>query len=217
MEVNQNPHMIMCFAGPPGSGKSTQAKEFDDWTWISAGEVLREEAKLITTRGKTIADLLSKGQLAPEKMTTKIMLGKIEKVHQKNNIILDGFPRTISQTEDFIKYCNKKGIDIKVIWLDAAEEEIKTRILRRSSIESRNDDNIDSLNQRMHIYREKSEPIFQLMKEKGIAIKRFNATGDIKKIHETIEDFLYETIVGKPKKSISKKKDIVSNTNLDIL
>jgi len=89
--------MKLTFIGPQGCGKGTQAellsKEFNI-PMYSAGELLREEKKKNTTLGKKIASLIDKGNLVPAEIIYKLIK---EKIKDKEDYIIDGFPRDMSQ------------------------------------------------------------------------------------------------------------------------
>ena len=121
--------MIIVMFGAPGVGKGTVAdllaKEYD-FAHISAGDVLRAEAKKKTKNAKTIEEYTSKGLLLPSEITIPLMVKAVNKC-KKKNIILDGFPRTISQAKDFAKH---HKIDL-VLDLKASENAILERLSGR--------------------------------------------------------------------------------------
>ena len=86
--------------GPPGAGKGTQS----DWlikkynlTYISTGEILREEIAAGTALGKQAKDTIEAGGLVPDELVVQIIENRITKKTDTNGFLFDGFPRTTVQ------------------------------------------------------------------------------------------------------------------------
>ena len=152
---------------------------------VSPGAMLREEKKAGTPLGIEADKLTSQGQLVPD----RIIVGLVESWLQNHNgaFVFDGFPRTIGQAEALTNLLEKRKTPLDdAIFLDASLETIRERVARRMVCEScgniaaiglhiasaetvclrcgghfskRNDDNEETLCQRMVEYREKSEPL----------------------------------------------------------
>ena len=91
--------MKIILLGPPGSGKGTVSEKLvKDFSLkhVSPGVLLREEVAKETTIGKDIKQIIESGDLVPDQLVVEIV--KLE-INNKNNYILDGFPRTIGQAE----------------------------------------------------------------------------------------------------------------------
>lgn len=124
--------------GAPGCGKGTQAEYLvanDGFSIISVGDLLRSnKSKFVDEIGKTIGDIISKGELLPDKVVLDLVeaeLNKIENVSSKN-LIFDGFPRTIGQAERLNTSISRFGKQIDcVLNFVIADEVIKKRILGR--------------------------------------------------------------------------------------
>ena len=85
--------------GPPGSGKGTQAAilaEKLQITTISAGELLRAEARTGSELGKQIAARIDFGKLVPPEIIVQAMTKEIAKPENSKGYIMDGFPRSMS-------------------------------------------------------------------------------------------------------------------------
>ena len=116
--------------GFPGVGKGTISKHIEHeygLHHISTGDIFREKTKENSLLGKQIKELIDKGNFVPDEITTKIVLERIEKDDCANGYILDGFPRTLKQAEDFHK---KESVEI-VMLLDADEKKIIDRLSGR--------------------------------------------------------------------------------------
>ena len=132
-------HIIM--VGPPGSGKGTQAgilAEKLKITTVSAGELLRAEAKTGSELGKQIADRIDFGKMVPPEIIVRAMLNEISKPENAAGYIMDGFPRSLDQVDLFNNaivqppYQDKNLEPDLVLFLQVPDEYIYDRILGRS-------------------------------------------------------------------------------------
>ncbi len=129
------------FVGPPGSGKGTQAAilaEKLQITTISAGELLRAEARTGSELGKQIAARIDFGKLVPPEIIVQAMTKEIAKPENSSGYIMDGFPRSMDQVEMFDKliqtteYKDKNLEPDLVLCLQVPDDYIFDRILGRS-------------------------------------------------------------------------------------
>ena len=97
-----------------------------------------------TELGNKIASIMNSGELVSDKIVSDLIEKFISNQTYKNQIIFDGYPRTLSQAKnlDILLKKYKQKIDI-VLKLNVSLETIKKRISERKSIEKRADDNED--------------------------------------------------------------------------
>jgi adenylate kinase len=74
--------------------------------------------------------------------------------------------------------------------LEVPEDELKTRILKRATIEGRSDDTAEGLAQRLVVYRQDTAPVLDHYRSAGTHIKTINGVGDIDAITERIIEAL---------------------------
>lgn len=89
--------MNILLIGPPGAGKGVQAKLIQNYfsiKQISFGDLLRVESKNNSFLSKRICCKLNKGLLVEDKFIFYIFKKNIVNY---NNILFDGFPRTVKQ------------------------------------------------------------------------------------------------------------------------
>ena len=94
--------MNIILLGPPGSGKSTQAKMIADKykvKHISTGDILREHVRNETPLGVEAKKFMDVGKLVPDTLLIDIIKDRLAKDDVKGGWILDGFPRTTHQAE----------------------------------------------------------------------------------------------------------------------
>jgi adenylate kinase len=133
--------------GPPGSGKGTQGERLAralGVDHISSGELLREAVAAGTPLGRQVKDAMAAGRLVSDELVREAIRPSLER---RDGYVLDGFPRTLSQTE---------GVDFDaVVHLDVPEQELVRRLLARG----RADDTEDAIAERLQEYRDDTRPL----------------------------------------------------------
>lgn len=128
------------FIGPPGSGKGTQTKMLAKDTnlpHIDTGALLREEISSGSEDGKLADSFMSKGQLVPITLVSKIIKSRLSKDDCANGFILDGYPRSLEQAyalDDILGEIDKdSNVTPKVLYFDVAQEKLIERLVNRRS------------------------------------------------------------------------------------
>lgn len=188
---------------------------------ISTGDILREESKKDTELGRYIAEVLSSGSLVKDDVTYTLLQNRLSESDCQNGYVLDGFPRNIEQAykyDEILKNLNQElGYVIK---LDINEETLEKRITGRRICENcktvyninsetekpkqesicdkcggrlyqRNDDNVTSFKNRYKVYEEKTKPLLDYYKEKGI-LYVINGDDSVESIAKKIDKVLKE-------------------------
>lgn len=115
--------------GIKASGKGTQARLLSEVLkvpHISSGDLFRE-VDVNTTLGKEIRSFIDEGNYVPDNLTLKLLLKRLRNKDCKKGFILDGFPRTLNQAQEF----DKKNKFNHVILIDISREEAGLRIAGR--------------------------------------------------------------------------------------
>lgn len=188
--------MNLVIFGGPGSGKGTQsARLIDNYGLyhISTGELLRDHIKRETDIGRTANEYISKGKLIPDDLMISIIKEVLDKeAKDKKGVILDGFPRTIPQAEALEEFLKSRGSDVHaVIGLEVPDEELTSRLLKRAAESGRNDDNPETIKNRLNVYHTQTQPLREhyIGKDKYIPI---NGTGSVEDIFQEIKSHLKE-------------------------
>lgn len=190
------------FIGAPGAGKGSRIKtcvEHGDYTQISSGNLLRE-AGIDVSSGKLIED--------------SIVIGLVKNAIERapGNIILDGFPRNLSQAEEL----ERQNVKVdKIVYIKISQEECVRRALNRlicpkcqatytktrycppkvegicdlcgEALTQRADDNEETVAKRFQVFEEHTLPIVDFYKSRGVEIAVFDAeTDDDSKILDLI-------------------------------
>ena len=180
--------------GAPGSWKGTQsAKLIDQYGLyhISTGELLRDHIRRGTELGKTAESYISKGHLIPDQLMIDILDDVLEKeASTKNGVIFDGFPRTIPQADALKKLLEKRGTELHaVVGLDVPEEELVDRLLARGRETGRADDNLDTIKNRLEVYRNQTMPLRDYYTREGKYLD-INGSGIVDEIFDDIAENL---------------------------
>ena len=162
--------MKIIFFGPPGSGKGTQAKLLAkelNLLHLSTGDILREKLSDGDTLSIKLKQIMSSGNLVSDEILNQIIADKLMSEDCSNGFILDGYPRTISQSEFLLSFFKSNNINLDVI-LDFKIDFklVEERIMVRSKQEQRSDDNLDVIKTRLDKYIEETYPVSQYFSEK---------------------------------------------------
>ncbi|MBC8075021.1 MAG: nucleoside monophosphate kinase [Chloroflexales bacterium] len=96
------PHVIIF--GPPGAGKSTQAKRLvERWPLmtLSTGQMLREEVAKQSPLGKQVGAVIARGELIDDTLMADVIRTWLTALPPDKGFLLDGFPRTVEQAALF--------------------------------------------------------------------------------------------------------------------
>lgn len=183
--------MNIIIFGPPGAGKGTQAEKLIDHyhlPHLSTGNIFRENIKNETPLGKKVKSIMDNGKLVPDETVVELVADELQKDKYSDGVILDGFPRTVTQAKALDAFFeeNNKKIDA-FLTLDVPENELIKRILNRG--EGRSDDTPEKIKTRLNVYREETEPVLNYYQEKGQAIA-IDGTGNIDVIFDRIKSAL---------------------------
>lgn len=191
--------MNIILLGAPGAGKGTQASMIVDrygLPHISTGDIFRENIKNQTEIGLLAKSYIDKGQLVPDEVTCKIVEARIREDDCKNGYMLDGFPRTVAQADELDKISH---VDL-VINIDVDFSLLLDRLCGRrvcracgesyhvsrlngattcarcgGELYQRKDDNPETVQSRLDVYKEQTAPLIEYYEKKGVL---FNVVSD---------------------------------------
>ena len=185
--------MNIVIFGPPGAGKGTQSKfivnKFNLYQ-LSTGDLLRNEIKNKTKLGSEISSIINSGELVSDEIVGNLIEKFVSNSNYKNQIIFDGYPRTLIQAknlDDLLKKYKQK-IDI-VLKLSVSLETVKKRILERQTQEKRADDSEAIAIKRYKTYENSSEPVIDYYKQSNL-VKVVNGEAAISEINSEISGII---------------------------
>ena len=172
--------MNIILIGIQGSGKSTQGNLLSEKLgipYLSTGHIFREISKEKTPFGRYVKETLNAGVLIPDDKTLEIVNDYLGREEYKNGYILDGFPRTVNQAENF-----KNGISY-VFYLNVSDREALWRLSYRE--DERDDETLLALRKRIELFHKLTEPVLDYYREKGI-LTELDGEKEIEEINEQI-------------------------------
>ncbi len=158
--------------GPPGAGKGTQSefltKKYNLY-YISTGDLLRKEIANNTKLGLEAQSIIASGGLVSDEIIVQVIEKTITDNPDSNGFLFDGFPRTYIQAYILEGLMLKLNTSLTcLISLILPEEESVARLLKRGKTSGRTDDNETVIRNRLKEYNEKTLPVLQFYKDKGI-------------------------------------------------
>ena len=185
--------MNIIIFGPPGAGKGTQSKfivkNFNMFQ-LSTGEYLRNEIAKNTTVGKKISSIINTGSLVSDDIVSNLIEKVISNLKYQNNIIFDGYPRSLNQAKNLDNLLKKYSQKINlVLKLSVSLEIIKRRISERRNLEKRTDDNEEIAVKRYQTYEESTEPVIEYYKKLNL-LKVIDGERSIDQINKEISDII---------------------------
>ena len=158
--------------GPPGAGKGTQSEfliqEYNLYH-VSTGDLLRREIANKTRLGLEAQSIIAAGGLVSDEIIVQIIEKTITDNPNCNGFLFDGFPRTYVQSYILEGLMLKLNTSLScLISLELSEEESVKRLLNRGKMSGRSDDNETVICNRLKEYKEKTLPVLQFYKDKGI-------------------------------------------------
>ena len=163
---------------------------------ISTGDIFRANIKNGTELGKKAKEYMDQGLLVPDELTCDLVVDRIGQDDCKNGFVLDGFPRTIPQAEALTNALNELGQKMDyAIDVDVPDENIVKRMSGRracldcgatyhvvsippkkegicdacgSKLVLRDDDKPETVQKRLDVYHEQTQPLIDYYKKAGI-------------------------------------------------
>jgi adenylate kinase len=206
--------MRLLFLGPPGAGKGTQAKRVATELGIphiATGDMLRQAVADGTELGLQARAIMERGDLVPDNLVIAMLMERVGRDDARDGFILDGFPRTIAQAEALESRFGDAGLDAAVV-IEVDTEEIVRRISGRrvchnghvfhideapsstgdvcdqcgESVYQREDDRAETVRNRLHVYRDLTEPLIAFYGARDITMHVIDGVGGVDAITEAI-------------------------------
>lgn len=185
--------MLLVLLGAPGAGKGTQADALTEKvgvTHVSSGDLLRKHRAEKTELGTQAQSFMDKGDLVPDDLVIKMVLGRLADETGGAGVVLDGFPRTEPQAVALDAALEGKGID-RVLYVKVPEDELVRRLGGRYNCRScqrpfpeeaagsgicpvcggelyqREDDRPEAVMNRLKVYEEQTAPLVAYYQSQG--------------------------------------------------
>ena len=207
--------MRLVIFGPPGAGKGTQAGLLESrrgLVQIATGDIIRSAIKNETPVGKEAKAYVEAGELVPDDVVRKLAENAIAD-QGFDDFVLDGYPRTTQQAEWLTAFLDENDVPLHaVVSLSVPDDVIVQRLSRRrvhaetgetyhldhdpppddvdpDLIVQRDDDQPDTIRNRLSVYREETEPLENYFEDRGLLVT-VDGTGDIHDVYDRITTVL---------------------------
>ncbi len=193
-------NIIMLGAPGAGKGtQAIQLADKYQIPHIATGDIFRANIKQGTELGKKAKTYMDQGLLVPDELVCELVVDRLQKEDCVNGFVLDGFPRTIPQAEALTAALEKVGSKIEyAINVDVPDEKIVARMSGRracvncgatyhivnvpTKVEGicdkcgeevilRDDDKPETVQKRLEVYHEQTQPLIDFYTEKGVVYK----------------------------------------------
>ena len=166
--------MIIALFGAPGAGKGTQAERLvaeRGLVQLSSGAMLRAAIAEGTELGLRAKDIIDRGDLVSDDIIVGMVAARIDDHDCAKGVILDGFPRTVTQAYSLDEMLSGKGLSLDCfIEIEVDDAALFARIENRAAKTggARADDNAATLRRRLAVYHERTAPLLPYYAEKGV-------------------------------------------------
>lgn len=167
-EKAQTPPVVFVLGGP-GSGKGTQCKLLQEQFNVGelcVGELLRREVRNDTEVGRTVTDIMQRGDIVPGHITMSLLRQELSLFSKScPAVLIDGFPRAMDQAlqfEDVVKVCEF------VLFFDCDSDVMVERLRLRAVTSDRADDVEDVFRKRLVTFRDTTMPVVEHYRARGL-------------------------------------------------
>ncbi len=185
--------------GSAGSGKGTQSSLIEEqlgYHVAEAGGILRAEGDTGSELGKQVMEIINAGGHLPDQMVTDIVKQYILRISEKENLLIDGYPRTLEQNrllKEMLKEAGRDADNYLAIWIKVDREETERRLSNRTQcmvcktvfmtkdiqvcphcggeVKAREYDYPESIKKRLDFFDENIIPIIDVYREEGKLIE----------------------------------------------
>lgn len=167
---------------------------------VSSGDIFREHLRQETDLGQTAKEYMNRGELVPDDVTIAMIRERLSRTDCDPGVLLDGFPRTAPQAEalaSMIADLGKRRVDA-VPYIKVPEEVLIERLTGRrtcrakghvfhiefnppqepgicdhdgSELYQREDDRVETVTNRIHVYMEQTQPLIDYYRQQGVLLE----------------------------------------------
>lgn len=180
---------------------------------VSTGDMLRQAVADGTRFGRKAKSIMEAGNLVPDEVVLGIISERLSQPDAQDGFILDGFPRTTQQALDLEELLDQIGTPLdSAVLMDVDFDILMKRLTGRrtcsltgkllnvyySSQEEldectdaggeliqREDDNEETIGNRLDVYRENTEPLIEFYRDREKLVT-INAEGSIDEVYERL-------------------------------
>ena len=153
--------------------------------YICTGDEYRKLIGSGSYTGNIVRDSLTRGELQPDFLTSAIVANiLISSLTPEKNLIADGYPRTIVQSQSFEEMMEFfKREQVKIIYIEVGKEEA----MKRNLLRGRHDDTQEGINKRFDEYINNVIPAMNYFKNReNYKIYTINGEQSVENVHKDI-------------------------------
>ena len=184
---------------------------------VSTGDMLREAVAAGTRFGLKAKSIMEAGNLVPDEVVLGIISERLAQPDAQEGFILDGFPRNTQQALDLDELLDQMGTPLDcAVLMDvdfdillkrltgrrtcsltgkllnvyfSPQEELDACTSAGGELIQREDDNEETISNRLDVYRENTEPLIKFYRERG-KLKTVAAEGSIDEVYARLVEVL---------------------------
>jgi adenylate kinase len=184
---------------------------------ISTGDMLREAVAAGSRLGQQAGEIIDAGNLVSDEIMIGIISERLARPDATNGFILDGFPRTEQQAEDLEELLDQRATPLDAaILMDVDSDILMKRLTGRRTCSltgkllnvylspqaeldectsaggeliQREDDNEETIANRLEVYRQQTEPLVEFYRQRG-CLKTVDADGSVDAVFERLLEAL---------------------------
>lgn len=205
-------YMIILLLGPQGSGKGTQGEMLAEKLgipFVSAGQLLRDEAATGSEFGLRIKEIIDNGGLVEADMITELFDRYLKSGKAENGVVIDSYPRDMEQLDLMYSRFTPDLLVVLDLDDDAAVKRLGGRWMSPSGriynintnppkvagicdetgekLYQREDDKEEAIRKRLKWHRNETEPMIEKMEADGsIRVEHIDASPGIEEVHQVI-------------------------------
>ncbi|MEO8592937.1 MAG: nucleoside monophosphate kinase [Candidatus Solibacter sp.] len=146
---------MILLVGPPGSGKTTQAKflakKYGIPAFSMADLVKKQMVHKKDADSRALAAAIASEELLPDDAATGLIRAQVQHVDLRKGFVLDGYPSTAGQAKSLDQMLQEQRLiqKVVVVVLDATDDVIRKRMLARKRV----DDKPETIDRRIQGFR----------------------------------------------------------------
>lgn len=206
--------IVLLGAPGSGKGTQAKKLEAErDVPHISTGDMLRAAVEAGTRFGRQAKEIMDAGKLVSDEIMLGVISDRLREDDAREGFILDGFPRTEQQALDLEQLLDELGqpLDTAVL-MDVDFDILMKRLTGRRTCSltgkllniyfspqdeldectnaggeliQREDDNEETISNRLDVYRENTEPLIEFYRKRG-KLLIVDADGSIETVYERL-------------------------------
>jgi adenylate kinase len=184
-----------------------------DLPYYATGDILRAAVREESELGQEAKQYMDNGELVPDELICEVIMERIDSAEAEDGFLLDGFPRTVGQAEVLEEALEERNRPLTAaLLIEAPDEEVIRRLSGRricqknghvyhlefdppksdevcdqdgSNLVQRDDDREETVQKRLSVYHDQTEPLIDTYEDKGI-LRRFDGVRKPDEVHQHI-------------------------------